>query len=175
MRGLFQAVMVSIGLSWAEPTRVKPWLGLKIVSSFVVFSDGRARSRAELGRSTPEAQGWQTPPRRTLTGGANLACGGPSGRGPGGCDGSWMGLVMWLMSWSAMGSAWTSLQCDTNLTCQSRGRAQFLLDLVGGWRDLGGTRTGCVTATQRRLTSSHLCGDFAPQPVAFVGMRRETC
>ena len=33
------------------------------------------------------------PKRRTLAGGANLACGGPGGRGPGGGDRSWMGLV----------------------------------------------------------------------------------
>ena len=45
------------------------------------------------GWSTPEAQGWQEPKRRTLAGGANLACGEPGGRGPGGGDGSWMGLV----------------------------------------------------------------------------------
>ena len=35
-----------------------------------------SRNRAELGRSTLEAQGWQEPKRRTMPGGANLACGG---------------------------------------------------------------------------------------------------
>ena len=90
-----------------------------------------SRSRARPERSTPEVQGWQKPKRRTLAGGANLACGGPGGRGPGGCDGSWMGLV-WLLSWSAMGLAWTNLKRDTSLTCHSRARTcAILLDLFG--------------------------------------------
>ena len=45
-----------------------------------------SRSRAEPGRSTQEAQGWQKLKGRTLAGGANLACGGPGGRCPGVCE-----------------------------------------------------------------------------------------
>ena len=47
-------------------------------------------NRAKLVRSTREALGWQEHKRRTLAGGANLACGGPGGRGRSGCDGSWL-------------------------------------------------------------------------------------
>ena len=34
--------------------------------------------------------------------------------------------VVWFMSWSAMGSAWTSFQCNTNLTCRCSARTYAL-------------------------------------------------
>ena len=54
-----------------------------------------SRNHAKPAWRAPQTHRWQEPERRWLPGGANLACSGSadSGRGPGGSDESWVGLV----------------------------------------------------------------------------------
>ena len=81
-----------------------------------------SRSRAEPGRSTSKAQGWQKP-KETDAGWRSP----PGLRWAGRTWSKWLRRkldgtgVMWLMSWSALGSAWTGLKRVTVVL----GRAQF--------------------------------------------------
>ena len=101
-----------------------------------------SRSGAEHSTSSRMAE-----THRTLAGGANLARGGPGGRGPSRRDGNWMGRV-WRGWWAGArrGSTWIGLKRDTNLTCHCSARkCASSLDLFSRW---------CGTSHQNVITKN---------------------